>query len=196
MAEEKPNPFACFAFSKPGSDKTPQPGSKKQAAKRPHVPLAYDAIRKEEAGSSSDAMVKAWFGGADDCSSSRSAVWNVLRSTRAERKGATVEAFHSYLIEHVKEKHGDFACLVAALLSVQTQDTTAMRAMQSLEKQAAEPVTARFVASMRIEELEAVFKTTNFYKTKAKNVLAIAKLLTQNGKNGEVPLKLSISLVH
>ena len=55
------------------------------------------------------------------------AVWDVLKITRAERKAATVEAFHEYLIGHVKPKHGCFACLVSALLSVQTQDTTAMR---------------------------------------------------------------------
>jgi endonuclease-3 len=121
-----------------------------------------------------------------EASSTAHAVWETLKRTRNERKTATVEAFHEYLL-YLKKGHSCFACLMAALMSVQTLDTTAMQAMKSFVEQAGEDITARLVADMDIEEVEVVVKRTNFYKTKAKNLQAIAKALVANGGDGQVP---------
>ena len=76
-----------------------------------------------------------------------------------------------------------FQLLIAVILSAQATDKSVNKATLILFNKA--PV-AEKLAQMQLSEIEDCIKTIGLYKTKAKNILATAKIIDEN-YHGEVP---------
>ena len=76
-----------------------------------------------------------------------------------------------------------FQLLIAVILSAQATDKSVNKATLILFNKA--PV-AKKLAQMQLSEIENCIKTIGLYKTKAKNILATAKIIDEN-YHGEVP---------
>lgn len=85
----------------------------------------------------------------------------------------------------VSELHwkNPFELLIAVMLSAQATDKSVNAATPALFEVAP---TAQSMATMTVEEIEGFIKTIGLYRNKAKNALAIAKILSEK-YNGEVP---------
>ncbi|KAK3244354.1 hypothetical protein CYMTET_46028 [Cymbomonas tetramitiformis] len=109
-----------------------------------------------------------------------------IEEMRAETP-ASVDDFHRFLLELRGEPEPEFECLVAALLSVQCRDGVALAAMQKLKAGVKEEgVTVAAITSMSVDDLGNYISSCNYYKTKAKNIKAIAEILTQRF-DGRIP---------
>jgi endonuclease-3 len=76
-----------------------------------------------------------------------------------------------------------FELLVAVVLSAQATDKSVNKATEGLFK---DFNTAEKIARLTAEQLESHIKTIGLYRTKAKNVVALAKILVER-HGGEVP---------
>lgn len=77
----------------------------------------------------------------------------------------------------------EYELLVAVVLSAQCTDKKVNEVTQELFKLYPDPTT---LAKAKLSSLERVVKPINYYKTKSKNLLGLAKMLVENF-NGKVP---------
>jgi endonuclease-3 len=116
--------------------------------------------------------------------------WHPCRGTRAE-KGAMNPEKRRKIFERLRAANPNpttelvygspFELLVAVVLSAQATDKSVNLATKSLF-----PATPKKIVDLGVEKLESHIKTIGLFRTKAKNVAALSKmLLEQHG--GEVP---------
>lgn len=81
----------------------------------------------------------------------------------------------------------EFELLISVILSPQTKDETTNKVTPELFKKFPTP---QKLARANIEELESIIKLVNYYKTKAKRLPLVAKILIDEF-NSKVPYKMS-----
>jgi len=126
-----------------------------------------------------------------DSSAKKLAEFALIASYR-ETTGASVDEFHRFLLSLGTggepalgdPRHGRFWALVACLLSVQCRDHVALAATRDLIR-VCDGEGAAGVAALPDDELDALVRKCNFYKTKAQNVRAAAVHAAMHG--GRVP---------
>mmetsp|Transcript_25872 Transcript_25872/g.49175 ORF Transcript_25872/g.49175 Transcript_25872/m.49175 type:complete len:401 (-) Transcript_25872:346-1548(-) len=142
-------------------------------------------------------------------------VFDLVRAQRRNAP-ASVDEFHEFLLQLRNHREPHFECLVASLLSVQVRDGVALAAMRKLQQMnnsnnhnntnevldhqnvdiknikdvntttTNNSITAGDIARMPLELLEASISTLNYFRTKAKNIKAIANIILRQF-DGKVP---------
>jgi endonuclease-3 len=102
-------------------------------------------------------------------------------------RDATVYVFDSFFkqLHNSNRENSVFACLIAAMLSVQCRDTTAISATKSLSRHLG-GLTPDRLAVAPLEEVEQCIRSCNFYKTKARSITATAAVIMST-HSGAVP---------
>jgi len=104
-------------------------------------------------------------------------------------KTASPEVFLTSLSKHYPEAHCElhhktpFQLLIATILSAQCTDVRVNIVTKVLFQKFPD---AKSMSSATVRELEEIIRSTGFYKNKAKNILACAKLI-QSRYQGDVP---------
>jgi endonuclease-3 len=94
-----------------------------------------------------------------------------------------VKQFHMPVVSEIALRHNPYTVLISCLLSLRTKDETTAGASKRLFKEAP---TMKKLADMPIKRIEKLIYPVGFYKTKARRIKDIAKILIKE-YNSKVP---------
>jgi len=92
-------------------------------------------------------------------------------------------SFAATALDEIAEERDPFKVLISCILSLRTRDETTARVSKKLYQLADNP---KDMAKLSENDIARVIKSVNYYKTKAKRIKSISKLLIEKF-NGKVP---------